>query len=236
MNQYDKPIEIVVFVGFIFLLTYIVILILMAKEKYGIKIFMLKLKLLCPSQNLAVAIGADETPFDLEKALSTIQIFLDQVKDKEIHSEEFQFKSVPFEKLSNRTDLSAKDWSILFDKFEEIKNNAIGTERTKLIAKTLYAIEFTNIPFSTAIENVDTIVLDIYAKDSRGRYQFVDDALQDVVSEIQASDLSSLAQDAILHAIDPSKFKELVLKNHKRLELIRDWDVVISQDISHLED
>lgn len=197
---------------------------------------MLKLKLLCPSQNLAVAIGADETPFDLKKSLSTIQIFLDQVKDKEIHSEEFQFECVPFEKLSNRTDLSAKDWSVLFDKFEEIKNNAIGTERTKLIAKTLSAIEFTNVPFSTAIENADQIVLDIYAKDSRDRYQFVDNALQEVISEIQESDLSSLAQDAIMHALDPSKFKKLVLDNHKRLEMIRNWDVVISQDIKHLED
>lgn len=197
---------------------------------------MLKLKLLCPSKNLAVAIGADETPFDLKKSLSTIQIFLDQVKDKEIHSEEFQFERVPFEKLSNRTDLSAKDWSVLFDKFEEIKNNAIGTERTKLIAKTLSAIEFTNVPFSTAIENADQIILDIYAKDSRDRYQFVDDALQEVISEIQESDLSSLAQDAIMHALDPSKFKKLVLDNHKRLEMIRNWDVVISQDIKHLED
>lgn len=197
---------------------------------------MLKIKLICPSRDLSVVIGSDNIPFDLDKSLSTIQAFLDQVKNDEIHSEEFQFERVPFEKLSNRTDLSAKNWSDLFDKFTEIKNNAIGTERTKLIAKTLSAIEFTNIPFSTAIENVDTIVLDIYAKDSRGRYQFVDDALQDVVNEIQASDLSNLAQDAILHAIDPSKFKTLVLKNHKRLEMIRNWDVVISQDITHLED
>lgn len=195
---------------------------------------MLKIKLICPSQDLAVSIGNNETLFNLEKSLSTIRNFLEQVKDNEVHSEEFQFEGVPFEKLSNRTNLLVKDWTELFEKFEEIKNNAIGTERTKLIAKTLSAIEFTNIPFSTAIENVDTIVLDIYAKDSRDRYQFVDDALQEVVSEIQASDLSSLAQDAFLHAIDPNKFKS-VLKNYQRLEMIRNWDVVISQDITHLE-
>lgn len=195
---------------------------------------MLTLKLICPTKNLAVVIGTEETPFDLDKALSTIQIFLKQAQGELIHSESFEFEGVPFQKLSNRTDLMANNWAELFDKIEEIKNNAIGTERTKLIAKTLSAIEFTNIPFSTAIENVDTIVLDIYAKDSRDRYQFVDDALQEVVSEIQASDLSSLAQDAFLHAIDPNKFKS-VLKNYQRLEMIRNWDVVISQDITHLE-
>ena len=135
---------------------------------------MLKIKLICPSRDLAVSIGNNETPFNLEKSLLTIRNFLEQVKDNEVHSEEFQFEGVPFEKLSNRTNLLVKDWTELFDKFEEIKNNAIGTERTRLIAKTLSAIEFTNIPFSTAIENVDTIVLDIYAKDSRDRYQFVD--------------------------------------------------------------
>lgn len=108
---------------------------------------MLKIKLICPSRDLAVSIGNNETPFNLEKSLSTIRNFLEQVKDNEVHSEEFQFEGVPFEKLSNRTNLLVKDWTELFDKFEEIKNNAIGTERTKLIAKTLSAIEFTNIPF-----------------------------------------------------------------------------------------
>lgn len=197
---------------------------------------MLTLKLICPTKNLAVVIGAEGTPFDLDKTLSTIQIFLKQAQGELIHSESFEFEGVPFQKLSNRTDLMANNWAELFDKIEEIKNNAIGAERTKLIAKTLSAIEYTNVPFSTAIENVDEIVLDIYAKNTRDRYRFVDDALEDVIREIQAGDSSSLVQDAIMHALDPIKFKKVVLDKHKRLEMIRNWDVVISQNISHLED
>lgn len=197
---------------------------------------MLDFNLNVPDTNLALSFDHSQHEFSIEKVISTTNIFLEQAPTQLIHSGDFKLNGVIFEKLSNRTDLYAIDWKNLIDKFEEIKNNSIGLERIKQITKVLSAIEYSQVSFSSAIKNVNEIVKDIYAKDSRPRYDFVTEALENIVREVQASDLSNEAQDAILHAVDPIKFQKMYLDKYATLELMKDWDVIINLNLDHLDE